>query len=94
MELEATQTMTQFGAAGLIGVLWMWERRLNARRERQLSEAHDHIIEQRYQLEELLKVVADNTRAISSMEACQQRLAALLEGMRSRLDRQPVPTQD
>ena len=74
------QMMTQFGAAGLIGILWIWERRLNANRERQLTEAHNQIMEQRYQLEELLKVVADNTSAITSMEECQRRLVTLLEG--------------
>lgn len=79
------QIVTQFGAAGLIGVLWIWERRLSAARERQLCEAHDRILEQRYQLEELLRVIADNTGAITSMESCQQRLVTLLEGLREKL---------
>ncbi|MFG0252325.1 MAG: hypothetical protein ACF8NJ_05560 [Phycisphaerales bacterium JB038] len=85
MELDFVQLMTQFGAAGLIGILWIWERKLSAKRERQLCESHDRIMEQRYQLEELLRVVADNTGAISSMESCQQRLVTLLEGLRERL---------
>lgn len=85
METDLMQMLTQFGAAGLIGVLWIWERRLSAARERQLCESHDRIMEQRYQLEELLRVVADNTGAIASMESCQQRLVALLEGLRDAL---------
>ncbi len=91
MELDFVQIVTQFGAAGLIGVLWIWERKLSATRERQLCESHDRIMEQRYQLEELLRVVADNTGAIASMESCQERLVALLEGLRERIGGENKP---
>lgn len=86
MSTDVIQLLSQFGAAGLVGALWIWERRLTARRERELGEAHARILEQRCQLDELLRVIAENTRAISSMETCQRGLGTLLEETRRRLD--------
>jgi hypothetical protein len=73
------ETLTQFGAAGLIGVLWLAERRHAAQRNRQLDEAHQRIVGDAQQLEALLTVVKENTRAISRLERSQRQLASLLE---------------
>ena len=35
MSPESIEPLTQFGAAGLMGALWIWERLLSRRRERQ-----------------------------------------------------------
>lgn len=77
-------TLTQFGAAGLIGVLWLYERRQAAARERQLDEAHRRVVGQERELEALLRVVQDNTRAMSALEASQRRLVALLSRFTAR----------
>lgn len=73
--------LSRFGAAGLIGVLWVLERRHAAQRDRQLDEAHRRIIEHRQKADTLLDVVKDNTRAIVSLEAGQRRLADLIRSL-------------
>ena len=45
------QAMTEFGAAGLIGVLWILERRHASKRDRQLDEAHRLLSSQGRELE-------------------------------------------
>lgn len=77
--LELAATLTQFGMAGLIAWMWLTERREAAGRERQLTEAHERILDQRVQLDALLGVVSDNTRAVAALEAGQRSLARLVE---------------
>jgi len=69
---------TQFGAAGLIGVLWILERRHAAHRDRQLDEAHERLVRERREAAVLVQVVKENTRAITSLEHAQRRLIGLL----------------
>ena len=76
--------LSQFGAAGLIGVLWILERRHAASRDRQLDESHQRLIAQSREIDALLEVVKDNTRAISAMESAQQRLITLLDSLNKR----------
>ena len=73
--------LSRFGVAGLIGVLWVLERRHAAHRDRQLDEAHRMVVEHRREAETLLEVVKDNTRAIVSLEAGQRRLAELIKSL-------------
>lgn len=61
--------LVQFGVAGLMAWMWTSERRAGADRERQLTESHDRLMEQRTQLEALMKLVTENTRAITSLDA-------------------------
>lgn len=60
--------LAQLGAAGLIGWMWLAERRAAATRERQLGDAHERLMQERPQLSALLEVVRDNTRALSALE--------------------------
>lgn len=78
MEPELISTVTQFGMAGLIACLWLIERRWAGVREKQLTDAHDRLLEQRVQVEALMRIVTDNTRAITAVEAGQRGLAELL----------------
>lgn len=71
--------LTQFGAAGLIGILWILERRHAAHRDRQLDEAHRKIVTSERDLEALLGVVKENTKAINTLQQSQMRLISLLE---------------
>lgn len=73
--------LTQFGAAGLIGVLWILERRHAAVRDRQLDEAHRKIVTSERDLEALLNVVKENTKAINTLQQSQIHLISLLERM-------------
>jgi hypothetical protein len=71
--------LTQFGAAGLIALIWLVERRHSGARERQLDEAHSRLVSQQRDLEAMLTVVKENTRAIEALEAAQRRLVELIE---------------
>lgn len=80
MESEILTLAAQSGVAGLIALMWMLERRGSTAREKKLGQAHDRIMEQRVQLEQLLRVVSENTRAISSLEAAQRGIMSMLRG--------------
>ncbi|TVQ57256.1 MAG: hypothetical protein EA377_01040 [Phycisphaerales bacterium] len=78
--LESTiPLITQFGAAGLIGALWLIERKHAAQRDRQIDEAHRKLIGRERELEALLRVVRDNTRAIHQLDQSQRRMMELLK---------------
>lgn len=79
MEPEIATLFAQFGVAGLIGWMWLTERRSALQREQQLTQAHDALTRDRQSVEILLKALDANTRAITSLEASQQRLIAALE---------------
>ncbi len=75
--------LLQFGAAGLIGAMWLAERRQASVRERQLSEAHDRLMAQERELAALFKVVQDNTRAITAMQEMCRQIAARVAAERA-----------
>lgn len=79
METDVIVQVTQFGVAGLIAWMWMTERRSALVRERQLSEAHDRLMEQRAQLDALIRLVAENTRALASLESGLASLQRIIE---------------
>ncbi|MEO1235555.1 MAG: hypothetical protein AAFX76_02075 [Planctomycetota bacterium] len=78
---ETIQSLAQFGAAGLMGTLWVWERTMTRRRESQLTAVHKRLMSERHQLRELMRVVHRNTRAIERFEQSQNRLQRTLERM-------------
>ena len=82
-DLELTTTLTQFGMAGLIAWMWLTERHAASGRERQLTEAHERILDQRVQLDALLTVISENTRAVAALEASQRALSRLAERVAS-----------
>ena len=71
--LDATPTFDQFtslGTAGIMGAMWLWERRTSRQREEQIDEAHARIMSDRVQLDELMSVVKQNTEAITRLTQC------------------------
>lgn len=78
MEAEVAAAVSQFGVAGLIGWMWMTERRASATREKQIGELHDRILRERTELDVLVTALKENTRALSALEAGQRGLVALL----------------
>ncbi|MEM1330633.1 MAG: hypothetical protein AAGG07_08745 [Planctomycetota bacterium] len=79
METELLGAAGQLGAAGLIGWMWLSERRAASKRERQLTEAHERLERERVGLASLVTVVRRNTRALGRLEAQQRSLGRLLE---------------
>ena len=75
------EQLTQFGVAGLMGALWLWERSHSRLREQQLTAAHRKIVETDRELDVLVRLVAQNTRALSAFEKAQQRTCELLENI-------------
>jgi hypothetical protein len=66
--------LTNLGAAGLMGAMWLWERRTSRQREEQLDEAHARIMGDRVQLDQLIDVVRQNAEALSRLSATQEQL--------------------
>ena len=79
MEVEALASLTQFGVAGLIGWMWIVERRAAAVRDRQVQEAHDRMLSDKTRLEVLVQALRENTRALTALEVGQRGFIALLE---------------
>lgn len=78
VEAEFAAMVAQFGAAGLVGWMWLAERRSAGARERQLTAAHERIMEQHTRLEVLVSAVEANTRALATLEVGQRRVIELL----------------
>ena len=70
---------TSFGAAGLMGAMWLWERKTSRQREEQLDEAHVRILGDRVQLEQLISVVRQNVEAMTRLGAIQDQLVRKLD---------------
>ena len=71
--------ITNLGAAGLMGAMWLWERRTSRQREEQLDEAHARIMGDRVQLDQLIDVVRQNAEAFSRLSATQEQMLRELE---------------
>ncbi len=79
MEAELMAAFAQFGVAGLIGWMWLSERRSNAGRERQIDETHRRLMDQEQDRAALFGVVRDSARAMASIESGQRALVAAVE---------------
>ncbi len=79
MDAEIMGALTQFGVAGLVCWMWLTERRASSERERQISETHRALMQQRDEREGLIEVVRDNTRAMTALEVGQRGLAGVIE---------------
>lgn len=79
MEAEFAAAAAQFGAAGLIGWMWLSERRASGERERQLTAAHERIVRDREDRAALIGAVRDATSAMVAIEHGQRSLATLVE---------------
>lgn len=79
LESEVAGVLAQLGAAGLIGLMWLSERRSAQERERQLTQLHERVRSDKVELGVLLAALEGSTRAMVSLEAGQRRLAEALE---------------
>ncbi len=78
MEVETVASLTQFGVAGLIGWMWIVERRAAVARERQIDETHARLMQDRTELDVLVQALRENTRALTALEVGQRGLTGLL----------------
>jgi len=79
--VEMMGALAQFGVAGLIGWMWLSERRASGERERQIRETHEMLRQERTRLRTLVRIVAENTRALGALESTQRELAMALRAM-------------
>ena len=68
------ESITSLGAAGLMGAMWLWERRTSQKRESQIDEAHARILGDRVSIDQLMSVIRQNAEAISRMCTTQEQL--------------------
>jgi len=76
--IQPLSDLTSLGAAGLMGAMWLWERRTSQKREQQLDDAHGRILADRIALDELMLVVRQNAEAITRLSATQDQLVRQL----------------
>lgn len=72
--LSMVPDLTGFGAAGLMGAMWLWERRLSRVREEQLGEAHQRIGRDEQRLDALVAALERNTAAFTRCGESQHQL--------------------
>ena len=65
--LPTFSQLANLGVAGLMGLMWLWERKTSGAREQQLDEAHARILSDRVQLDQLIEVVRSNSDAMSRL---------------------------
>ena len=80
---DVFDSVTNLGAAGLMGAMWLWERHTSRKREQQLDEAHDRICADRVALEELMDVVRQNADVLARLTVTQEQLLHELERKQS-----------
>jgi hypothetical protein len=80
-EAELAGAVAQFGVAGLIGWMWLSERRSGSVREKQLQEAHEMLMRQREASRVVVDVVKANTRALTRLEEGQRALLGVIGGV-------------
>lgn len=69
---DSLPQLTGLGSAGVMGAMWLWERRTSRVRDQQLDEAHARILADKVQLDQVLATVRQNTEALT-------RLCSMLE---------------
>jgi len=87
VEVDILAEIAQYGIAGMMGMLWILERRHSMQRERELTDTHQRLMSQREELSELIKVVQDNSVALTVLENSQARLVQICEQIAAQLTR-------
>jgi phosphoenolpyruvate-protein kinase (PTS system EI component) len=77
--LAMASDLASLGAAGMMGTMWLWERRSNRQREEQLTDAHNRILRDEERLGKLTQVVEQNTAAIAGFNETQRETCETLK---------------
>ena len=87
LALEVASELASLGAAGIMGTMWLWERRNSRQRDEQLTAAHGRVMRDEQRLGKLIEVVEHNTVAMARFTETQnfirQALADLREEIRN-----------
>lgn len=78
--------LASLGAAGVMGAMWLWERRSSQQREEQLTQAHGRIVRDEERLTMLTQVVEQNTAAIARFNETQRQTCETLKHLVEELD--------
>jgi hypothetical protein len=70
--------LASLGAAGVMGAMWLWERRMSRHRDKQLDDAHRRIGRDEGKFTLLADVVSRNTAAFVKFVQQQKEQSALL----------------
>ncbi|MGD9790304.1 MAG: hypothetical protein AB7Q00_01390 [Phycisphaerales bacterium] len=73
--LDIASTLTQFGTAGLIGWMWLTERKGALARDRQIAEAHEALMHERAAFAVVIEALRENTKALAAIDSSQRELA-------------------
>lgn len=79
--LSIMSDLASFGAAGLMGAMWLWERKISRTREEQLTAAHGRILRDEQRLGQLTDVVEHNTAAITRFTETQRQVVETLKDL-------------
>lgn len=80
-DAEMAGSLVQFGTAGLIGWMWLSERRDAATAVKQLHEAHERIKKETTSLDAVLGAVRENTRVLEQIAESQRALRDTMVAM-------------
>ncbi len=69
------------GAAGVMGAMWLWERRLSRLREQQLTDAHERINRDEQRLDQVTHVIEQNTAAFVRFTETQRQVIETLKDL-------------
>lgn len=78
--LPLVDGFASLGAAGIMGAMWLVERRASQKRDEQLTQTHERILADRESIEALVSLIQQNTEALT-------KLSALLDEQTHRLRR-------
>ena len=85
--LALISDLASFGAAGLMGAMWLWERKLSRLREYQLTQSHERIIRDEQRLGKLIQVVEQNTTANTRVSEGQREVCETLKQLSKEIHR-------
>lgn len=68
------EQVMNLGVAGLMGAMWLWERRTSRQREEQIDEAHARIMTDRVELDQLIAVIRQNAEVLTRLSSAQEQL--------------------
>lgn len=67
--LPLVDGFASLGAAGIMGAMWLVERRASQQRDEQLTQSHERILADRESIEALVSLVQQNTEALAKLSA-------------------------
>ncbi len=85
--LSLISDLTSFGSAGMMGAMWLWERRLSRLREFQLSQSHERIMRDEQRLARLIRVIEQNTTAVTGFTETQRQTCQTLRQLSKEIHR-------